>query len=485
MTDFMPGPAADLDDKPFHRQAGRTFLVALYAAFRNLRLYPVENAAVQRALDELELATSTMLDRDGKIEIRLSGDFVFINGTRLRLEMDNYASFTNVQTLLRVLEVRELVVVPGVTRKEWQQALVLTAQALAHPEAAERFPLLLERAAAAGITHLKLYEGEDTGGVSGGGQAKEQALRTYSQGVSVSRELFTNARLGRTTNMRRAKRAVQLIVDQVLNNEMSLMGLTTLRDHDSYTFTHSVNVCIFAVAVGRRLGLTKTQLYDLGLTALLHDIGKARIGQDVLNKDTELTQADWSLIQSHTWRGALALFQLRGLDETPYRAIEVAYSHHRKVDLTGYPARTRTGEMSLYSRLVAAADGFDAATTQRTYQAELGPDEVLKEMWTNPRRGYDPVMVKALINVVGVYPLGTVVILDTYEVAVVVEQNRESDELSRPMVALVIDRNGVPVPAPGQRVNLMERGIGGEYRRTIVKVTSANKYGVEPAAYFT
>lgn len=485
MTDTLATEMQDLPDDVFNRQAGRAFMTALYTAFRNLRLYPVENAAVQRALTDLEQAAAVLLDRTGEVQIRLSGDFVFVNGTRLRLEMDNYAAFTNVQTLMRTLGAAELVVRAGVSRAEWQMALAMTAQALAQPDSEERLGALIQRALGAGIEHLKLYEGAGGEGVPGSRTAKEQALRTYSQGVAVSRDMFNTLRLGRTTNVRRAKRAVQLIVDQVLNNETSLMGLTTLRDHDSYTFTHSVNVCIFAVAIGRRLGLTKTQLYDLGLTALLHDIGKARVPAEILNKDTELTQEDWQTIQSHTWRGSLALFQQAGQEELPYRAISVAYSHHRKVDLTGYPKRSRTGPMSLYSRLVAAADGFDAATTQRTYQAEMGPDEVLKEMWTNPRRGYDPTIVKALINVVGVYPVGTVVILDSFEVAVVVEQNPDAEELSRPIVAVLIDRTGVPVPPPGTRLDLAERGISGEYRRTIVKVTSGDKYGFEPAAYFT
>lgn len=485
MTGRSPATAEDAQDDVFNRQAGRAFLAALHSAFRNLRLYPVENAAVQRALTDLEQAAAPLLDRHGEVDIRLAGDFVFVNRTRLRIAMDNYAAFTNIQALMHSLGAAELVVRAGVTRAEWQMALVLTAQALAIPDAGTRLGTLLERFLAAGVEHLTMHEGDREEGVGGPGSAREQALRTYSQGVAVSREVFTNLRLGRTTNVRRAKRAVQLIVDQVLHNETSLMGLTTLREHDNYTFTHSVNVCIFAVAIGRRLGLSKTQLYDLGLTALLHDVGKARVPQEILNKDTALTQEDWEMIQSHTWRGALALFEQQGQDSLPYRAISVAYAHHRKVDLTGYPKRTRTGPMSLYARLVAAADGFDAATSQRTYQVEMGPDEVLKEMWTNPRRGYDPMIVKALINVVGVYPVGTVVILDSLEVAVVVEQNRDAGELSRPIVALLIDRDGVPVPPPGTRIDLMERGIGDEYRRTIVKVTSGAKYGVEPAAYFT
>ncbi len=109
--------------------------------------------------------------------------------------------------------------------------------------------------------------------------------------------------------MKKVKRAVQLIVDQVLNNETSLVGLTTIRDYDEYTFTHSVNVCIFSVALGKKLGLRKLQLYDLGMTALLHDVGKARVPLEILNKTTGLDEQEWRVMQAHPWLGALTLFQ--------------------------------------------------------------------------------------------------------------------------------------------------------------------------------
>src|SRR5204863_1588131 len=113
---------------------------------------------------------------------------------------------------------------------------------------------------------------------------KEAAKRTYARSVAVTKEVINSIRIGRTANVKKVKRAVQAIVDQVLNNEASLVGLTTLRDYDEYTFTHSVNVCIFSVALGRKLSFTKLQLYDLGIAALFHDVGKSRVPLEVLNK---------------------------------------------------------------------------------------------------------------------------------------------------------------------------------------------------------
>src|SRR5437899_10859756 len=105
--------------------------------------------------------------------------------------------------------------------------------------------------------------------------------------------------MGRTANVKKVKRAVQAIVDQVLNNECSLVGLTTLREYVEYTFTHSVNVCIFSVALGRKLGPSKLQLYDLGMTALLHDVGKSRMPLEVLNKEGRMTAEEWQHMAEH------------------------------------------------------------------------------------------------------------------------------------------------------------------------------------------
>ncbi len=302
--------------------------------------------------------------------------------------------------------------------------------------------------------------------------------------MAVTKEVVSSVRMGRSASVKKVKRAVQSIVDQVLSNEASLVGLTTIRDYDEYTFTHSVNVCIFAVAIGRRLGLNKLQLFDLGMAALLHDVGKSRIPLDVLNKTAALAEEEWRIMQAHPWLGVLTLFGLRGYGEIPYRGMIVAYEHHMKTDLSGYPKSIRPRQLSVFSKIVAVADGFDAATTRRAYQtAPIQPDQVLKEMWTNPRRGLEPALVKALINVLGVYPVGTCVILDSYEIGIVHSANPDLAQIHRPMVKVVATAEGAPYP-DGPLVNLAEQNAEGSYVRSIIKVIDPAKFGIDPAACF-
>ena len=481
----MTSPADAAPQEGRLRAGGRGLLLTLYAALRSLKLYPVENTAVQRALDDLVHSAETLLESEAEIEVRLSGDFIFVNSTRLRLELDNYASFSNILATLRAFEIGALHVRRGVTRRDWQAFLSILIS-LGERDTSERFDELVDRMRAAGVGNLDLEREQATPeSLDEVQRAREIAKRTYSHGVAVAREVTTSVRLGRATSVKKVKRAVQLIVDQVLNNEMSLMGLTTIRDYDEYTFQHSVNVCIFSVALGKKLGLSKLQLYDLGMAALMHDIGKARIPVDILNKTSGLDDREWRIMQAHPWFGGLTLFSLRGYDEIPYRSILAAHEHHMKTDLTGYPKAVRERQLGIYSRIVSVADGFDAATTRRTYQTvPIEPDQVLREMWENPRRGYDPVLVKALINLIGIYPVGTCVILDTLEVAVVAGANPDTAHLNRPIVRIAIDADGGMLDLPGQQVDLADQDESGVFRRSIVKVTNPSRYGIVVGDYF-
>jgi HD-GYP domain-containing protein (c-di-GMP phosphodiesterase class II) len=467
------------------RQGGRALLLALYTALRSLKLYPVENATVQKALEDLDATTRALLATESDLEIRLAGDFIFVNATRLRLELDNYASFSHILAMLRTFEIGALRVHSSVTRREWQILLSLLLSLSERGEPGERFDALLERLAGGEVKGLEIERANPNEIDTDTEQAKQAAKRVYSQGVAVTKDVMTGARLGRATNVKRVKRAVQLIVDQVLNNETSLVGLTTIRDYDEYTFTHSVNVCIFSVALGKKLGLSRLQLYDLGMTALLHDVGKARVPLEILNKTTGLDEQEWRIMQGHPWLGALTLFSMRTHEEVPYRSVLVAHEHHMKTDLTGYPKCLRPRALGLFSRIVSVADGFDAATTRRCYQTiPIEPDQVLREMWENPKRGYEAVLVKALINLIGVYPVGTCVILDTFEVAIVAAPNPEGQQLNRPLVRIAVDVNGAMVPPPGELASLTEQDEAGAYRRSIVKVTNPTRYGLTVGDYF-
>jgi len=463
------------------RRAGRNLIYAYHAALRAIKLYPVENAAVQRALVELTTLSKEIITAESELEIRTSGEFIFVNATRLRLDLDNYASFSHLLSLYRRSGLGAQHVSPEVSTRDWLVFLSGLQSTTGSENADEQFEALIAKLEAAGVhafTLARPAESEEDD------KTKERAKRTYAQSVAVTKDLMTAVRFGKSPSIKKIKRLVQGIVDQILSEETSLVGLTAIRDYDEYTFTHSVNVCIFSVAIGKRLGLTKLQLYDLGMAALFHDIGKSRVPAEVLNKTDSLSDDEWRQIAAHPWLGVLSMFQLRGTQDLHYRAMIVAYEHHMKIDLTGYPRPVRERQLSVFSKIVAVADGFDAATSRRSYQTTpMNPADVMKEMRDNTRRGMDPVLVKAFVNLTGIYPVGTLVVLDTFELGLVHASNPIAEMLSRPIVRIVSDEKG-NVLFPGYLVDLADRGQDGAFKRTIIKTDQPDRYGIRVGDYF-
>jgi HD-GYP domain-containing protein (c-di-GMP phosphodiesterase class II) len=469
------------------RHTGARFLKAFHAALRSLELYPLENERAQTALDELTAAAAAVTDRESELEVRLAGQLLFINGTRLRIDLRNYASFGNVLSTFEHSGIGTLNAMQGVERREWQEFVLLLVSYTARDASSDLLAELQGRMVQADVTRIAVGSP-----VEGGTEVQDQDLqkdaakRTYEHSVAITNELAESARMGRSASVKEVKRAVQGIVDQILDNELALLGLTTIRDYDDYTFTHSVNVSIFSVAIGKRLGLSKEQLYDLGMAAFLHDVGKARIPKEVVTKTGPLAEDEWQMMQRHPTLGAITLFGFRGYGEIPYRSMITAYEHHMKKDLTGYPKALRPRELSIYSKIVMVADVYDAATSKRVYRsrAPLLPREVLGELLDDHERlGINVAIVKALISLLGIYPVGSCVVLDSHEVALVHGANPDPSQSQRPLVRLIYAPNGSRHADP-PIVDLAAQNADGSYQRTIVKVTDPEKFGVNPRDYY-
>jgi len=466
------------------RRGGRNFMVAFYAALRAIKLYPLEHSAVQKTLSELAQVAEELRLEEGELEFRISGEFIFLNSTRLRLDLSNYATFGHILTLCKVAGIGAIHVGPQGTAKDWTLLLsLLGGETKSSPT--DRFKEITTRLKDAKIEPFQIDPPIETAtDREFNEEAKAAANRTYSQSVAVTKDVINSVRIGKTPNIRKIKRVVQGIVDQVLNEETSLIGLTAIRDYDEYTFTHSVNVCIFSIALGRRLGMNKLQLYELGLAALMHDIGKSRVPLDLLQKTGELTDEEWKWMAAHPWLGVLVLFQFRRQqDELSYRAMTVCHEHHMKIDLTGYPKTIRPRQPSVLSKIVTIADSYDAATSRRVYKTEpLAPSAVLEEMRDNPRRGLDQVLVKAFINLLGIYPVGTLIVLDTFELAIVSAANPNPEALSRPIVKIISDAQGNTI-SPPITVDLAVPEAGGQYARSIIKTADPDRYGITVGDY--
>ena len=456
------------------QELGGRLLTAVYVVLRSMRLYPIENEQVQQAIDDLHAQMARLHASEGAFDLHISGGFFFLNEVRLRLDLSNFSTFGNLASVLGGHGIGQVEVMPGVKREEWAPFITL----LLESPKDDPFPAFIDQLSQTPVEHIDVQPvAESAEPELVERDALAAAKGTYAQSVKVAKDVLTGVRLGKAVNARKTKRAVQGIVDQVLDNESSMVTMTTLRGFDEYTFTHSVNVCIFSVVIGQRLGFTKLQLYELGLGALLHDIGKMRVDTEIINKAGGLSEEEWVALKDHPTEGLLLLFQMRGFSDVPYRQMLMAYEHHMKIDLSGYPQNERTREVGLFSKIVAVADGFDAGTSVRSYQYEpWPPDEVLKEMRDNPRRGFDQMIVKALITSTGVYPIGTLVVLDTRELAVVSKTSSDLEHLHQPTVKVIADAMGRPLDTPVT----VDIALG---ERTIVRTTDAQKYGIRVSDY--
>lgn len=463
-----------------YQELGRKLLTTLYGTLNALKLYPIENETVQQSLTDLHTLVEGIVTVDGSAEIRVVGDFFFLNETRLRLDLSNFATFGAFASALNNHGIGAVEIVKGVERSEWAPLLAM----LLRPAADDPFEGFAERLAQAPVEHIEVKPATEVEDPRDDEEALTAAKRTYAQSVKVAQEVLSDMRIGKAVNVRKVKRAVQSIVDQVLSNESSMVTMTTLRDFDEYTFTHCVNVSIFSVIIGQRLDMDRRQLYELGLGALFHDVGKQRLDADVINKPSSLTDEEWEHLKQHPVEGLLLLFQMHGFSDVPYRQMLMAYEHHMKIDLTGYPSSKRERVPTLFSRIVSVADAFDAGTSVRSYQYEpWPPDAVLKEMRDNPDRGFDQLLVKVLITATGVYPVGTLVILDTHELAVVSLVNSDPDLLHRPQVRVISDPVGLPLAEP-KTVDLAQVDPAtGMAIHQIIKTTDPQKYGIRVSDY--
>ncbi|MGI9038313.1 MAG: HD-GYP domain-containing protein [Gemmatimonadota bacterium] len=457
-------------------------LTAMYNAVKSIQLYPIENEIVGRSLDELQSLVDTVFDREGGLAIWVAGNYMFVNDVQVRLDLADYAVLAALRESLRSHGVGRIELEPRVRNDEW--VAFLSGLSVATRPGTQPLDAFQTRLRDAGVDHIQvgpptaLFTGEDDT------KSIEQARRTYAYSVKVAREVMNGVVLGRAIGAHRAERAVLRVVDQVMKDPASMLGMLTLRDYDDHSLLHAVNVSILSVALGEHLGFGRKHLFELGFAALFHDIGKVLIPTTVINKKDWLNEEEWKTVSQHPDFGLLMLFNVEGFDEPPYRAMLATYEHHMKTDLTGYPRVIRRRRQGLFARIIALMESYDTAISQYNRRFDpLSPDVVIRQLMESDTNAYDPVLVRAFVNLMGIFPVSTLVILDTGELSVVVAPNPNARAISRPMVRIVATPDGMRI-GDGAIRDLTEAGPDGSgFARTIVRSTDPMRYGINVSDY--
>ena len=303
------------------------------------------------------------------------------------------------------------------------------------------------------------------------------AREEYFEAVDVIRELADQVMSDRRLSVSKANRVVGAMLNRVGENRAAVLGLATIKSYDEYTSFHSVNVLILTLALGSMLPLDRSALMILGTGALLHDLGKVTIPQSILTKSGPLTTSEWGIMQEHPVRGADILLAQPGVHPL---SVLISYEHHARYDLTGYPQITGKERIGLFSRVVEVVDVYDAMTSARPYQSARTPDQAMRVLVKDMGTVFDPLLVKVFVDMMGLFPVGTLVRLATGELGVVYEPS-EVDALC-PRVKIIRSPEGDEVePRIVDLVYLKEKV--GELGRAIVESVRPEKLGIDPQVY--
>ena len=250
-----------------------------------------------------------------------------------------------------------------------------------------------------------------------------RAAKIVAKSRQAVTSMFEEARMGKAVDTHGAQRLVEEISDSVSRNPGAVISLARLKTADDYTFMHSVAVCALMIALARQLALDEQQIHSAGIAGLLHDLGKAAMPMEVLNKPGKLTDAEFTIIKSHPEEGYRMLLEARQVDAV---ALDVVLHHHEKTDGSGYPKRLKGAEISLFAKMGAVCDVYDAITSNRPYKAGWDPAESLRKMaeWSNGH--FDPTVFQAFVKSIGIYPIGSLVLLNSGRLGVVTEQGDKS-----------------------------------------------------------
>ncbi|MCR6651559.1 MAG: HD-GYP domain-containing protein [Cellvibrionaceae bacterium] len=281
-----------------------------------------------------------------------------------------------------------------------------------------------------------------------------RVMGTFRQARSLTKTLLDDIRLGGAINTEQARHTVNECVHSVIRHPDALLWMSKMRDENEYTAEHCLNVCILAIAFGRQLGMSEQELQNLGMCGLLHDVGKMKIPAEILDKPDTLTPKEMRIMMAHTVHGRNLLLSSSGIYTG---AIDVALSHHERVDGTGYPRQLAGNSISRYSKIIAIVDAYDAMTADRCYQSARTSTEAIKIIYKERGQHFDEQLALKFLQTVGLYPAGSIVELYSGEVGMVIEAHPRFRHL--PRIVMLRDRDKQPVAKETMvDLSLIEKG---------------------------
>lgn len=450
----------------------------LALVLKTAQIHDINNIAVVKAVHKLIEILNTLLS-DQRISLQLMGEHFYVNEVRVRHSVEYISNFDFILEEFKKIGVGSLIFEDEL---EEQDIKTLISAMVKASVAETPFETLLDEMEE--VDSLTIKEAFENKKDISEFEKKRLIKKSYSNAVSIMRGVSDTIKTKDNINLARSKRVIGSIVDHIVEQEYqsTLIGMTTIKDYDEYTYFHSVNVSILSIALGNKIGLPRKVLAELGLAALFHDIGKVDIPIEVLNKPSKLTDEDWEVMKQHSWLGAAKILQFKGVNNSSINIAISAFEHHINNDRSGYPHVETAFQLELFSKIISIADRYDAITSSRVYaRTAHTPADALSIMYSLGGRELDTTLLKMFIQMIGVYPIGCLIVLDTNELGLVLENNQDPEFVDRPRALLIADSAGNKIEST--EVDLADKNESGSFVRSITKTLDASRYGIDLSGY--
>ena len=480
----MPEEKPTLNHEHLPTKLGTDFIAKFYRLLKGTTIYDRKNVIIDRLTQECLQVINSIIESEGHLFLKIVRDNFFFNNIRVIVKADKYAVFKAFGQEMRRRWIGEVEFSTEVGGEHLKDFIYLLSGLEENNESNYLYvkkQLEYRSIESIDVGKLEFFKDEDI--YIDSEDQKKYSKEVYFKSIGLVKEVVESINQQKALNIRKAKRLMQNAVNAIMQDDSTLLGLANIKNYDEYTFNHSVNVAIYAIALGQRIGIPKKHLSHLGMAGLFHDMGKTKIPREILNKTGKLSPEEWVMMRSHPIAGTELIMRMKEWGELSTRMIEGAFEHHLRYDLTGYPRLTRKRKITLFGRIITIGDFYDALVRPRVYNRfPYVSEKILGIMLERSGKDFDPAIVKVFINMIGIFPLGTLVLLNTNEMGLVTQIQEDTELIDRPKVCLLSYSDGEY--RKGKVVDLREMDeVTGDFKRSIVKTLDPNEYNMNVAEF--
>jgi len=442
-------PSANTGTDRERIHAAQQMMTAFFVLAKTARVYETGNDSYRSQLTRFYNLFLKYMDDYHSCTVKVATDRLFVDEQFVNIDNDERIGVRQMVDRWRELGIGGIVFGDSITTEHITILIrLLSSFSLSAGDPCEQFNNRLAEEGVDSIVVLaeEIIDPDQLVEIEERQRIRQEARQTFFRAVTTVKDMMSAATRQEAISVARTKRVIHTIIDQISEDASALMELASIKDFDDYTYAHSVNVSIYSLALGFRIGLSRMELSELGFAALFHDIGKVKLPYDLVAKPGRFDEFDWTQMRNHPVLGAMTIGKSMKLDSHVARAMTTAYEHHINPDHTGYPTREEPRPLDIFSQIVTITDCFDALTSGRVYIKEpIPPAEVLRKLMYQMTVKFDAFLLKLFIGIIGIYPVGSLVLLSNNSIGIVSRTNQA--EPGRPEIRVIADRNGPHDPS--------------------------------------